>query len=90
MGEAWGKSDYMVTKPVKLKAMMRVCSDLTATEADDAEENRIGRWRERSSHWTERVRDFRNALRRQGRVERVARIHRELARSAGIAPHARS
>src|SRR5882724_9452086 len=28
-GEAWGDADYMVTKPVTLKAMIRVCADLT-------------------------------------------------------------
>ena len=93
-GEAWGNSDYMVTKPVTLKAMMRVCSDLTATEAGE-EEGRIGRWRERLSPWTERLREFRNEgfyerFAAKGQVERVARIHRELGRSAGIAPRART
>src|SRR5206468_405669 len=28
-GEAWGNSSYMVTKPVTLKAMARVCADLS-------------------------------------------------------------
>src|SRR6188508_3015068 len=59
-GEAWGNSDYMVTKPVTLKAMMRVCSDLTAADANVTEEGRIERWREQLSPWTERVREFRN------------------------------
>src|SRR5437016_11248848 len=27
-GEAWGQANYMVTKPVTLKAMIRVCADL--------------------------------------------------------------
>ena len=27
-GEAWGNADYMITKPVTLKAMVRVCADL--------------------------------------------------------------
>jgi len=27
-GEAWGHPNYMVTKPVTLKAMLRVCADL--------------------------------------------------------------
>jgi len=93
-GEAWGNSDYMVTKPVTLKAMMRVCADLTA-EAGQLEEGRIERWSERLSPWTERIRDFRNEgfyerFAAKGQVERVGRIHRELARSAGIAPRARA
>src|ERR1700691_1977263 len=29
-GEAWGNSAFMVTKPVTLKAMLRVCADLSA------------------------------------------------------------
>ena len=94
-GEAWGNSDYMVTKPVTLKAMMRVCSDLTSAESEKAEENRIERWRERLSPWAERMREFRNEgfyerFAAKGQVERVARIHRELGRSAGIGPRART
>src|SRR6266496_4194502 len=30
--QSWGNSDYMVTKPVTLKAMVRVCSDLAAQD----------------------------------------------------------
>ncbi|MES2692899.1 MAG: DGQHR domain-containing protein, partial [Verrucomicrobiota bacterium] len=29
-GESWGNNAYMVTKPVTLKAMLRVCADLAA------------------------------------------------------------
>jgi hypothetical protein len=32
--EAWGNPDYMVTKPVTLKAMMRICADLAAQEGE--------------------------------------------------------
>ena len=86
--EAWGKDSYMVTKPVTLKAMMRVCADLASQDADP-EEGRVQRWREKLAPWTERVRDFRNdgfyeRFAAKGQVERVARIHRELARMAGI------
>src|SRR6185437_4802495 len=42
-GDAWGNADYMVTKPVTLKAMLRVCADLTAKDADP-EEGRVQRW----------------------------------------------
>lgn len=87
-GDAWGNTDYMVTKPVTLKAMMRVCADLAAQDAEP-EENRVNRWIQRLAPWKELVRTFRNEgfyerFPAKGQVERVARIHRELARSAGI------
>lgn len=87
-GEAWGHANYMVTKPVTLKAMMRVCADLTAQDAG-AEENRSERWRERLAPWTEQMRTFRSdgfyeRFPAKGQIERVARIHRELSRAAGI------
>jgi DGQHR domain-containing protein len=86
--EAWGKDNYMVTKPVTLKAMLRVCADLAAQDAEP-DDGRVERWRQRLSPWTERVRDFRNEgfyerFAAKGQIERVARIHRELARAAGI------
>jgi DGQHR domain-containing protein len=86
--EAWGNDNYMVTKPVTLKAMMRVCADL-ASEDQEGDAERIQRWRQKLAPWTERVRDFRNdgfyeRFAAKGQVERVARIHRELARTAGI------
>jgi len=78
----------MVTKAVTLKAMVRVCADLAALDADPAE-NRVARWRERLAPWTEQMRAFRNEgfyerFPAKGQVERVARIHRELARHAGL------
>jgi DGQHR domain-containing protein len=86
--EAWGNDNYMVTKPVTLKGMLRVCGDLAAQDSDP-EEGRVQRWRARLSPWTERVRDFRSdgfyeRFAAKGQVERVARIHRELGRVAGI------
>jgi DGQHR domain-containing protein len=90
---AWGNSDYMVTKPVTLKAMIRVCADLSAEDRDEGED-RVRRWRERLSPWSEQVRTFRNdgfyeRFPARGQVERVARIHRELDKMAGITPHGR-
>jgi DGQHR domain-containing protein len=87
-GEAWGDSDFMITKPVTLKAMIRVCSDLTA-EDSGPEEHQLERWQLRLAPWTEHVRAFRKEgfyerFAAKGQVERVARIHRELARYAGI------
>ena len=92
-GEAWGDSDYMVTKPVTLKAMIRVCADLSA-EDREAGDDRIRRWRQRLSPWTEQIRAFKNEgfyerFPARGQVERVARIHRELDKLAGIAPRGR-
>jgi hypothetical protein len=93
-GEAWGDGDFMITRPVTLKAMIRVCADLTASDAEP-EEGRVGRWRERLAPWGETAREFRNEgfyerFPAKGQVERVARIHRELARLAGIAPRSRT
>jgi hypothetical protein len=90
--EAWGNDNYMVTKPVTLKAIIRVAADLSAEDAEPAE-GRVDRWQQKLSSWTERVRDFRNEgfyerFAAKGQIERVARIHRELARTAGIQPRA--
>jgi hypothetical protein len=89
-GDAWGNDNYMVTKPVSLKAMIRVCADLTAQDAEP-EENRIQRWAARLAPWSEQARAFRTEgfyerFPARGQVERVARVHRELARLAGIQP----
>jgi hypothetical protein len=86
--EAWGNDSFMITKPVTLKAMIRVCADLAAQDGEN-EEGRVQRWRERLSPWTERVREFKNdgfyeRFAAKGQIERVAKIYRELAKTAGI------
>ena len=86
--EAWGNDNFMVTKPVTLKALIRVCADL-ATGDLELEDGRVERWRERLSPWADRVREFRNEgfyerFAAKGQIERVGKIHRELARTAGI------
>lgn len=86
--ETWGHPNYMVTKPVTLKAMIRICVDL-AREGTDPEEGRVQRWAQRLAPWREQVRSFRTEgfyerFPAKGQVERVARIHRELARLANI------
>ena len=93
-GEAWGNPGSMVTRPVTLKAMIRVCADLAAQDAEPAE-GRGARWLERLSPWSEQARAFRaegfyERFPAKGQVERVSRIHRELGRAAGIAPRSRS
>jgi hypothetical protein len=70
--------------------MLRVCADL-ASQDSEPEEGRVARWSEKLSPWSERVRDFRSdgfyeRFPAKGQIERVARIHRELGKAAGIAP----
>jgi len=86
----WGQEGYMVTKPVTIKAMVRVCADL-AKEGTDPEAGRLDRWEQRLAPWAEHAREFREEgfyerFPAKGEVERVARVHRELARWAGIEP----
>jgi DGQHR domain-containing protein len=89
-GDAWGSASYMITRPVTLKAMLRVCADLAHADAEP-EEGRVKRWERKLSPWTAEVRTFRSEgfyerFPAKGQVERVARIHRELGRIAEIAP----
>lgn len=86
-GEAWGSATYFITNSVTLKAMIRVAADLSAEE--DLEEGRVKRWAQRLAPWAELKRNFRaegfyERFPAKGQVERVARIHRELARAAEI------
>jgi DGQHR domain-containing protein len=86
--EAWGNADYMITKPVTLKALIRVCADLASQDGEN-EAGRVARWRETLSPLTGRTREFRNEgfyerFAAKGQIERVAKIHRELARTAGV------
>jgi DGQHR domain-containing protein len=87
-GEAWGNPAYMVTRPVTIKAMLRVCVDLCREDAEPAE-GRQKRWERRLAPWAELLRSFRSEgfyerFPAKGQVERVGRIHRELARVARI------
>jgi DGQHR domain-containing protein len=89
-GEAWGSPSHMVTRPVTLKAMLRAGFDLAHADAEPAA-TRPSRWHRRLVPWGEMARDFRaegfyERFPAKGQVERVARIHRELARRAGIEP----
>jgi DGQHR domain-containing protein len=87
-GSAWGHAGYMVTKPVTLKAMLRVCVDLAREDADPAD-GRVRRWEKRLSPWADLAKMFRaegfyERFPAKGQVERVGRIHRELARAAEV------
>jgi DGQHR domain-containing protein len=84
----WAKDGYMVTKPVTIKAMVRVCADL-AREDGEPDAGRVARWEQRLGPWSEMARQFREEgfyerFPAKGEVERVARIHRDLGRAAGI------
>jgi len=87
-GDTWGNEAYMVTKPVTLKAMVRVCADLARADADPAD-GRVKRWEERLAPWKDQIRSFRGdgfyeRFPAKGQIERVARIHRDLAKWADI------
>jgi len=87
-GDTWGKDSYMVTKPVTLKAMIRVCTSLMREDADPAD-TRLQRWEKRLAPWGDLVREFREEgfyerFAAKGEVERVARVQKDLARAAGI------
>jgi DGQHR domain-containing protein len=87
-GSTWGNQAYMVTRPVTIKAMLRVCADLAKAD-DDPVEGRIGRWARKLSPWSELQKSFRSEgfyerFPAKGQIERVGRIHRELGRAAGI------
>src|SRR6478752_1253590 len=87
--EAWGNGNYMVTKPVTIKAMLRVCADLAHVDAEPID-GRQKRWERKLAPWTAEIKMFRNeGFPAKGQVERVARIHRELGRLADIEPVAR-
>ena len=93
-GSAWGSSTSMVTRPVTLKAMLRVSADLSREDADPVD-GRVKRWEKRLGPWTEMARQFRaegfyERFPAKGQVERVGRVHRELARAIGIEPRKRA
>jgi DGQHR domain-containing protein len=84
----WNKDGYMVTKPVTIKALIRVCADLVR-EDDGPEAGRLERWEKRLGPWGEMGKMFKEEgfyerFPAKGEVERVARIHRDLGRAAGI------
>ena len=89
-GDAWGTARFMVTKPVTIKAMIRVCADLAARTPSRSTAARSAG----SAAWApggEQLRQFRaegfyERFPAKGQIERVARVHRELARAIGLEP----
>ena len=87
-GTAWGHAAYQVTRPVTLKAMLRVCADLAHEDAEPKDE-RVKRWARRLAPWGELARSFKaegfyERFPAKGQVERVGRVHRDLARAANV------
>ena len=82
-GDAWGNPRYQATKSVTLKALVRVCAELAADDAEPADD-RERRWTRRLAPWKDMVSDFRDEgfyerFAAKGQVERVGKIQRALA-----------
>ena len=85
-----GHANYMVTKPVTIKAMLRVCADLSREDGKEAE-GRVKRWEARLAPWSEQIGTYKSEgfyerFPAKGEIERVSRVHRELSKLAGVAP----
>ena len=83
----------MVTRPVTIKAMLRVCADLAHVDAEPVE-GRIGAVGAQARAVERAAKSFRNEgfyerFPAKGQVERVGRVHRELGRAADIEPRRR-
>ena len=92
-GEAWGDNkNYMVTRDVTLKALVRIGMDVARNLSRELEENREERESvliDRFQPWSEMVRDFRREgfyerFPAKGQVERVAKIRKSLAQKARL------
>jgi DGQHR domain-containing protein len=88
--EAWGNSQYMVTRSVTLRALVRVCADLAQSDPDPVE-SRTERWVRRLVPWKLLLREFRTEgfserFAARGQSERVEAIYRRLAAAIGIVP----
>lgn len=84
-GETWGKNaTHMVTKPVTLKAFIRVCADLSEKDGEPTQ-GRVKRWAERLQPWADlktafKSEGFYERFPAKGQVERVGRIYKDLAK----------
>jgi DGQHR domain-containing protein len=88
-GETWGDPRYHVTKPVTIKALIRVCADLNARDRGD-EDTRLARWTQRLTQaWSAEKREFRDdgfyeRFAAKGQVERVGKVHKYLSGKLGL------
>lgn len=88
--EAWGNDQYMLTRSVTLRALLRVCADLARTDPTPIE-SRAERWVRRLVPWSSLLREFRTEgfnerFAARGQTERVEMIYRRLATMIGITP----
>src|SRR4029079_14146406 len=51
-GDTWANDGYMATKPVTLKALIRVCADLAREDAEPVDGRNKG-WEERLAVWVD-------------------------------------
>src|SRR5581483_10143289 len=57
--DVWGNPSFMVTRPVCIKGMFRVCADLARVDAEP-DEGRVKRWQKQLSPWSGLKREFRS------------------------------
>ncbi len=86
-GDAWGNGNYMVTKPVTLKALVRICADLS--DKDSVSTGRVKRWVELLQPWADLKKSFRcegffERFPAKGQVERVGRVYKDLAKAINL------
>ncbi len=86
-GETWGNGNYMVTKPVTIKAFVRVCA--TLAEKDPEPNGRVKRWVERLQPWTQLKQAFKSEgfyerFPAKGQVERVGRVYKDLCKAIDL------
>ena len=91
MGDAWGKDKLHGHEAVTIKAMVRVCADLAREDAEPEAGPRraLGAApRALGATWRKQFRDegFYERFPAKGEVERVARVHRDLAKPPASTP----
>ena len=82
-GDAWNNEKYMVCTGVCLKALVRVCADLSGKVESDNKTERMHEWQREIAGWEQLIPQFRKEgfyerFVAKGQVERVKTIHRKL------------
>ncbi|MCX7930899.1 MAG: hypothetical protein N2663_09315, partial [Chlorobi bacterium] len=88
--EAWSNEQYVLTRSVTLRALIRVCADLAETDPEPAE-SRTERWVRRLVPWKSLLREFRaegfsERFAARGQTERIGTIYQRLATQIGLTP----
>jgi len=86
--DIWANDNYVVTGAIGLRAMIRVCADLAALDAEP-EQGRVERWRKKLAPWVAGGHDYRKTglqkrLGAKGQAACVSKLYRRLAREAGL------